>query len=72
MKKWHLSPIKKTKGKLSMDHMVESSWKSTNYLAPTKESISLVGKSMGMPSTISGGFAPHIAGVGQIKVEAPP
>ena len=27
------------KGKLSMDHMVESSWKSTNCLAPLEESI---------------------------------
>ena len=46
------------KGKLSMDPMVESSWKSKDYSFPTEESISLVGKSMGMPEVTSGGFAP--------------
>ena len=46
------------KRKLSMDPMVESSWKSIDYSAPTKELISLVRKSMGMPSTTSGGFTP--------------
>ena len=59
------------KGKLFMDPIVESSWKSTNYSAPAKESISLVGKFMGMPSAISRGFAPQAAGVGQMKLEAP-
>ena len=44
------------KGKLSMDPMVELSWKSTNYSAPAQESISLVGKSTGMLSTTSGGL----------------
>ena len=46
------------KGKLSMDPMVESSRKSTNYSASVEESISLVGKSMGMPRPTSRGFAP--------------
>ena len=46
------------KGKPSMDPMVELSWKSTNYSTPTEDSISLVGKSMGMLNTTSGGFAP--------------
>ena len=45
------------KGKLSMDPMVETSWKSTDFSAPTEESISLVGKSIGMPRTTLGGFA---------------
>ena len=31
------------KGNLSMDPIVESSWKSTDYLAPNEESISFVG-----------------------------
>ena len=60
------------KGRLSMDPMVESSWKSTDYLAPAEESILLVGKSIGMPSTTSGGLASQIVGIGQMKLEAPP
>ena len=60
------------KGKLSMDPMVESSLKSTDYSALAEESISLVGKSMGMPNTTSGGFVPQAPGVGQMKLEAPP
>ena len=55
-----------------MDPMVESSWKSTKYSAAAEESISLVGKSMGIPSTTSGVFAPQTTGVGQMKLEAPP
>ena len=43
-----------------------------DYSVPIKESVSLVGKSTGMPGTTSGGFAPQIAGVGQMKLEAPP
>ena len=58
--------------KLSMDPMVESSWKSTHHSALPKESILLVGKSTGMPSTISRGFVPQTTGVGQMKLEAPP
>ena len=42
------------KGKLSMDPMVESSWRSKEYLTPIEETVSLVGKSTGMPSTTSG------------------
>ena len=61
----------KQKGKLSMDPMVESSWKSTDYSAPTKESISLVGKSTGMLSTASGVFVPQTTGVGQMRLESP-
>ena len=44
------------KQKLSMDPMVEISWKLTNYSGPTKESISLVGKSTVMLSITLGGF----------------
>ena len=62
----------KQKGKLSMDPIVESSWKPTDYSAPVEESISLVGKSTGMLSTTSGGFTPQNVGVGQMKLEASP
>ena len=51
------------KGKLSMEPMVESSWKSIDYSAPAEESISLVGKYMGMTSTTSSGFTPQTIGV---------
>ena len=67
-----LVPSKEEKGELSLGPMVMSGWKSKDYLAPTKESISLVGKFTGMPETTSGGFAPQTAGVGQMKLEAPP
>ena len=60
------------KGKLSMDLMVEASWKSTDFSAPIEESISLVGKSMGMLGTTSGDFGPQIAGAGPMKLEAAP
>ena len=67
-----LVPEKEEKGELSMGLMVTSGWKSKDYSAPAEESVSLVGKSTGMPETTSGGFAPHTAGVGQMKLEAPP
>ena len=35
---------------------MEVSWKATDFSAPAQESISLVGKSTGMPSATSGGF----------------
>ena len=60
------------KGKLSMDPMVESSWKSKDYSALAKETMSLVGESMGMTEVTSGDFAPQVAGVGQMKLEATP
>ena len=60
------------KGELSMGPMVSSAWKSKDYLVPVEESVSLVGKSTGMPETISGGFVPQTVGVGQMKLEAPP
>ena len=50
--------------------MVTTGWKSNDYLAPVEESVSLVGKSKGMLKTPSGGFAPQIAVVGQMKLEA--
>ena len=65
-------PIEEQKGKLSMDPMVEALWKSIDFLAPTEELISLVGKSMGMPTATSGSFIPQIVGIGQMKLEAPP
>ena len=55
-----------------MGPMVTSGEKSKDYSAPTEESVSLVGKSIGMPATTSRGFAPQTAGVGQMKLEAPP
>ena len=67
-----LVPSKSEKGELLTSPMVMSRWKSKDYSALAKESISLVGKSMGMPATTSGGFAPQTAGVGQMKLEAPP
>ena len=67
-----LMPQKGEKGELSMGPMVTSGEKSKDYSAPAEESVSLVGKSTGMPATTSGGFTPHTAGVGQMKLEAPP
>ena len=55
-----------------MGPMVTSGWKSKDYSAPAKETISLVGKSTGMPEATSGGFIPQTVGVGQMKLEAPP
>ena len=66
-----LVPQKEEKGELSMGPMVTSGWVE-GLLGPAEESVSLVGKSTGMPATTSGGFAPHTAGVGQMKLEAPP
>ena len=66
-----LVPTKEEKGELSMGPMVTSGENPKDYLAPVEESVSLVGKSTGMPATTSGGVAPHIAGVGQMKLEAP-
>ena len=72
-KKMALMPLKiEQKGKLPMDPMVEYSWKLKDYSTPIEESISLVGKSMGMVEVTSGGFAPQVVGVGQMKLEAPP
>ena len=55
-----------------MDPMVTSRWKSKDCLALVEESVSLVGKSTGMPETTSRDFAPQTAGIGQMKLEAPP
>ena len=60
------------KGKLSMDPMMESSWKSKDCSALAEESILLVAQSTDMPSTTLGAFAPQTARVGQMKLEAPP
>ena len=64
-----LVPPKAEKGELSMGLMVTIGWESKDYLAPIEESVLLVGKSMGMPETTSGGFVPQIVGVGQMKLE---
>ena len=72
MGKTALVPQKEEKGELSMGPMVTSGEKSKDYSASIDESVSLVGKSTGMPMTTSGGFAPQTAGVGQMKLEAPP
>ena len=58
--------------KSSFKRMVASGGKAKDYSAPAEESISLVGKSTGMPETPSGGCAPQTAGVDQMKLEAPP
>ena len=52
-----MSP-KTEKGELSMGPMVTSGWKSKDCSGPATKSISLVGKSMGMPETPLGGFVP--------------
>ena len=66
-----LVPPKAEKGELLMGPMVMSGWKSKDYSVPVEESVSLVGKSTGMPETTSGGFAPQTVGVGRMKLEAP-
>ena len=43
---------------MSMGPMVTSRWKSKDYLAPIEETISLVGKSMGMLEATLGDFVP--------------
>ena len=55
------------KGGLSMGPMISPGWKSKDYSVPVEESVSLVGKSTGMPETTSGGFTPQTIGVGQIS-----
>ena len=60
------------KGKLLMDPLVESSWKLKDYSSLTEESILLVGKFMGMLEITLVGFAPQVAGVGQMKLESLP
>ena len=67
-----LMPPKAEKGELLMGPTVMSGGKSKNYSTPIEESISLVGKSMGMPETTSTSFAAQTAGVGQMKLAAPP
>ena len=72
MEKTALMPQKEEKGELSMGPMVTSGKKSKDYSASVEESVSLVGKSTGMPVATLGGFAPHTTRVGQMKLEAPP
>ena len=66
--KMALVPPKEEKGELLLGPMVTSGWKSKNYSVPTEESVSLVGKSMGMPETTSEGFAPQTAEIGRAHV----
>ena len=58
-----LVPPKEEKGELLMGLMVVSGWKSKDYSAPTEESVSMVGKSTGMPETTSGGLHPRLLGL---------
>ena len=67
-----LVPPKEEKVELSLGPMVTSGWQSKDYSAPVEESVSLVGKFTGMLETTSGGCAPQTAGVGQMKLKAPP
>ena len=60
------------KGKLVMDPMVENLWGSKEYSTPAEESVLLVGKFAGRPGITPGGFVSQTAGVGQMKLEAPP
>ena len=68
----HAANKTEEKGELSMGPMISSVWKSKDYSVLVEEYVSLVGKSTGMPEATSGGFVPQIAGVGQMKLEAPP
>ena len=43
-----------------MGPMVSSGWKSKDYSVPVEESVSLVGKSTGMPEATLGGFYPRL------------
>ena len=70
--KMALVPPKEEKGVLSLGPMVSSGWTSKDYSSPIEESVSLVGKSMVMSGTTSGGATPQTAGIGQMKLEAPP
>ena len=58
-----LVPPKEEKGELSMGPMVTSGEKAKDYLALVEESVSLVGKSTGMPATTSGGLHPTLLGL---------
>ena len=51
------------KGKLHMDPVVETSWPHKEDLALMEETISLVGKSTGMPETSSGVSHPRLLGL---------
>ena len=55
-----------------MDSMVTFAWQSKDYLVPSTETISILGKPMVMPEVTSGGFAPQVSGVGKMKLEATP
>ena len=67
-----LLPQKEVKGEPSLGPMVTSGWESKDDSSPVEESVLLVGKSMGMLEITSRGFIPQTAGVGQMKLEAPP
>ena len=62
MGKMALVPPKEEKGELSLGPMVTSGWKSKDCSSPAKESVSLVGKSTGMPETTSGVLHPDYWG----------
>ena len=66
MGKMALVPQKEEKGQLSLGPMVMSGWELKDYSTLVEESVSLVGKSTGMPETTSRGFALEVgeSGVG--------
>ena len=51
------------KGELSMGLMISSGWKSKDYTVPVEESVSLVGKSMGLPGPPQGVLYPKLLGL---------
>ena len=53
----------KQKGKLTMDQMVESSWRLKEHSATGEETISPVGKTVEIPRTTSGGSYPKLLGL---------
>ena len=61
----------KQKGKLTIDPMMEFSWRSKEYSAPIEETTLLMARMVEMLGTTSRGFAPQTAGVGRMKLEAP-
>ena len=58
-----LVPQKEEKGELSLGPMVTPGWETKDYSAPAEESVSLVGKSTGMPAPPQGVSHPTLLGL---------
>ena len=67
-----LAPSKnEEKGKLQWIMSLRLFWLSKEYSAPMEDTVVLVGKSVYILGTTSGGFTPPIAGGGPMKPETP-